>query len=193
MEKVKSVSEQGLDTRSKIATIRLLIGLPGLSTSLEKRKLEPNSANTEASKAPAVGVRGRNTKPNRSILERRIAPKPSWRKDPVLNHTIAAQGMSSWSGVRWHTDKKGLYISNFFLQTCRGISERKESSGICGGTARLLPVLCHFTVAVQPKGHAGIKELLRYLLCHLAQEVKIEAQALKNPRDPTCSFAFPCT
>lgn len=67
-----------------------------------------------------------------------------------------AKELSSWSGVQWHTDNKGLYISSFFPQTCLGLAERKEASGICWGIAWLLPVLHYFTVAIQPKGDTGI-------------------------------------
>lgn len=111
VETVKSVSEQGLLRYQEQGSHGKAANWTSQSVYffLQNANWSQTVQTQKQSKSP-VGerVRGRNTKPTRSVLDRGISPKPSWRKDPVLNHTIAVQGTSSWSKVQWHTDKKRL-------------------------------------------------------------------------------------
>lgn len=69
-----------------------------------KCKLEPNRANTEATRAPRIrSQRQKKLKFTRPLLERGILPNPSRRKDPVLNHTEVLQRHSRASSFVLHT------------------------------------------------------------------------------------------
>lgn len=60
---------------------------------------------------PGLGVRGRNTKFTKALLERGICPKASRRKDPVLNHTEVVQGHSKASSFVQHIHHHDYQIS----------------------------------------------------------------------------------
>lgn len=104
METDKSISEQSLLRYQEQGSHDKAANLTSWSVYffLQNANWSQTVQTQKQSKTPVVGVRGRNTKLIRSILERGITPKPSATKDPVPDHTKVVHGHSMNSSFILH-------------------------------------------------------------------------------------------